>query len=122
MVNDNRDSTQPDDDQVIGVAWYSETEWAKLAETVADPEILEHTYAEWCSAYTDAVQGLRQAGASCHAVPVSVDVASDWCASMGRPFDAKARAAFVAEKLRRSQEGASGEPNQRVEQTGRSAG
>ncbi len=88
--------------QVVGVAWYSEIEWARLKEAANDPEILEDTYGEWCRVYADAVEKLEKAGATCIPVPLLISEVSDWCAKKGRPLDASARAEFVANRVRLS--------------------
>lgn len=52
MANHNRDGAQPDDDQVFGVAWYSETEWAKLVAVAAILRSLKvSTPPEYCAHY-----------------------------------------------------------------------
>ncbi len=93
--------------RVLGVAWYSEAEWAKLKRVAADPEALDDTYEEWRRGHADLVKNLHESGEDHVSVTVLIDEVSDWCAKEGRPLDGAARAEFVARRLRRNM-GASG--------------
>jgi hypothetical protein len=85
---------------LVGVAWYSEIEWAKLKRLAADPEILEDTYEEWCRVYENAVKTIEGEGTRCVPVEVVIDRVAQWCSERGRPLDGSARAEFTALQVR----------------------
>jgi hypothetical protein len=92
--------------EFVGVAWYSEIEWAKLKRLAADPEILEDTYEEWCRVYENAVKTIEREGTRCIPVELRIDEVAQWCSEKGRPLDGAARAEFAALHVRN----ATGEP------------
>jgi len=84
----------------VGIGWYSEEEWNKLAEAVPDPTALDDSWQEWEKSALDAIWMLKEQGI--FAMPVTIRVAElqAWCQAKGRPLDAEARAEYVAQVLR----------------------
>jgi len=92
----------------VGVAWYRDSEWEKLRQLAADPEILEETYAEWTKVYENGIRQLRASGLVPERVEIDVEELRAWCTAQKCPLDGKARAAFATEILsRRSKQGSS---------------
>lgn len=86
---------------VLGVAWYSRAEWARMRKAVPDPEKLEETYEEWESMATATLAQLEATGVTLERVPLEAEEFLAWCRASGRAPDSAARAHFSAEKLRR---------------------
>ncbi len=92
----------------VGVAWYRESEWEKLRQLAADPEMLEETYAEWTKVYEDGIRQLRASGLVPERVEIEVEELRAWCTAQECPLDGNGRAAFATEILsRRSKQGSS---------------
>jgi hypothetical protein len=84
---------------VIGAAWYRMEQWIRLLEIASDRDALESTYTEWeLNAERALIDFVRQ-GVQVRKVDIDVDELLSWCRGKGFPVDAKARAAFTAEKL-----------------------
>ncbi len=90
-----------DSPDALGIAWYSREDWPKLKALAADPGIIEETYDEWLQVAERIRRQLRAQGLEPERVEVKVDALLEWCREEGRPLDAAARSAFVAELLRR---------------------
>lgn len=90
---------------VNGLAWYRAEQWARLLDVAVDRSTLERTHDQWQAVATKALADLARAGVRARKVEVDVDELVEWCRSEGRPIDGAARAAFVAVKLRHSDEG-----------------
>ncbi len=84
---------------VIGAAWYRREQWIRLLEIASDRDALESTYEEWESDAEKALLDFAHRGVQVHKVDIDVDELISWCRANGRSVDAKARAAFTAEKL-----------------------
>ena len=92
----------------VGVAWYRESQWQRLRQLSADPEMLEETYAEWAKVYEDGIRKLRTSGLVPVRVEIDVEELQAWCTAQKCPLDGSARAGFATEVLeRRSKEGSS---------------
>lgn len=85
---------------IVGVAWYSEDQWALVKASSTDSERFEASYSEWLAVGEDALRKLQLAGVT--PVKVLVDAAelAAWCLAQGKPNEASARAQFVSEKMR----------------------
>jgi hypothetical protein len=92
---------KPSSGMRVGVAWYRDSEWEKLRQLAADPEVLEETYAEWTKVYEDAIRQLRASGLVPERVEIDVEELRAWCTAQKCPLDGTARAAFATESLRR---------------------
>ncbi len=88
------------DGEVLGVAWFSAEQWAKLGEIAADADELQ-SYEEWKTNATSALETLVGMGRMVLKVDVEVDALVEWCQSKGRPVNAEARSEYVAFKLRK---------------------
>ncbi|HEV8615420.1 MAG TPA: hypothetical protein VGU22_07980 [Methylomirabilota bacterium] len=86
---------------LVGFAWYRREQWSRLCELVSDRDELDASYDEWLAGAQKALLEMAIAGVSTRRVEIDVDVLARWCRAEGRPFDSAARAAFVADELRR---------------------
>ena len=86
---------------VIGVAWYSPSQWARLREVSADPEQLEQTHREWMAIYERTTRDLAANGLMLRKVPIDVADLEKWCRERKKPIDGSARAEYVLEIVRR---------------------
>ncbi|MEA3377488.1 MAG: hypothetical protein U9R72_14970 [Chloroflexota bacterium] len=90
---------------VVGCAWYRAGQWERLHEIAADSEKLEHTYEEWVDNAERALRGMRESGMGVEKVEVDVEELLAWCQRRGLEVDARARAHYAAEELRRRHQG-----------------
>ena len=90
---------------VVGVAWYSREQWARLREVASDPDSLENTYDEWITVARSTLRELAKAGAVAEKIDVDVEEIVAWCNKHGRPIDGAARSHFAAERLRQKHQG-----------------
>ena len=99
---------------VVGVAWYTEEDWARVKAAATDSERFEATYAEWDSMALKALADIRKTGVNATKFFVSSDELLSWCLLCDMPNNAGSRAEFVSEKLRLQYE-AGAEPCSRVD-------
>ena len=92
-------------DLVTGFAWYRREQWSRLRERASDRDKLDDSYDEWLAGAQKALLEMALAGVPARRVDVDVDALFRWCEAEGRSVDSAARAAFVAEELRRTHEG-----------------
>jgi hypothetical protein len=84
---------------LIGLGWYSETEWARVKATAKDPERFEATFADWIRMTEETLATFRAGGANAVAVLIDADEFSSWCSANAKENDAAARAQFVSQKV-----------------------
>src|SRR5262245_25335480 len=87
---------------MIGVAWYSLAQWARLREVAADPEELDQTYEAWLSTYERTTRDLTAQGMVLRKVPVDVAELEKWCRERKKQIDGRARSEYVSEIVRRA--------------------
>lgn len=90
---------------VTGVAWYRREDWSRLREIASDRAKLDDSYEAWLAGAQKTLLELAVAGVAARRVNVDVDALVRWCRADGRPVDSAARAAFVADQLRRADQG-----------------
>ena len=105
MAKRNREAGVTERKLVTGVAWYRREEWARLREVAADRDKLDESYEEWLAGAQRTLVRLAVAGGPARPVHVDVDALILWCRAENRPVDSAARAAFVAQELRRADQG-----------------
>ena len=84
----------------VGVAWYTEDEWAKVKAAAADAERFESTYAEWIQMASESLANLRATGIIAEKTYVNADAFLAWCMAHNKPNDGASRAEFVSEQGR----------------------
>ena len=52
-------------DMIIGVVWYTTSEWSKTKASATDPERFEETYEEWLQVAKKGAQRVQSARAEC---------------------------------------------------------
>lgn len=85
---------------VVGFAWYSLRDWARLKSVADDPEVLHDTYVEWVKQAETSIATLRSSGVDFRRVPVDMTELERWCLEHKVPNTGKNRARFVGEKTR----------------------
>ena len=89
----------------VGVAWYTEQEWAKVRSAALDSERFESSYSEWVAMAEQALGEMLARGVMAEKCYVKSDALLAWCLAHGRPNNAASRAAFVSEVERTAHEG-----------------
>jgi len=90
---------------VTGVAWYRREDWSRLREIASDRTNLDDSYEAWLAGAQKTLPDLAVAGVAARRVSVDIEALVRWCRAEGRPVDSAARAAFVADQLRRADQG-----------------
>lgn len=85
---------------VTGVCWYTESQWARLKSTAADPERFESTFADWTAMAEKQLLALKKAGIFPVKVLTDPDDFFGWCEETSRCNDASARAEYVSIRMR----------------------
>lgn len=86
---------------LIGVAWFTPEEWAKLRAVAPDADQLQATFAEWQATLEKSLAELRANGVRLQRVPISVSALVAWCDARGRRPDFDARAEYTASEFLR---------------------
>lgn len=89
----------------IGVAWYTEQDWAKVRAAAVDSERFESSYSEWVAMAEHALAEMLARGVVAERCYINSDALLAWCLAHGRRNDAASRAAFVSEVQRQSHAG-----------------
>jgi hypothetical protein len=84
---------------VVGVARYREADWPRIKELFPDADQLHDTYAEWLKFAEESVKRMSRSGLTVEPYTIDLDDFLGWCLVHGCPRDAKARTAYVVEKL-----------------------
>ena len=87
---------------IVGVAWYSPSQWQRLRDVSADPDQLEETHREWVACYERATLELAAQGLKVVKVRVDVSELEQWCRDKNLTIDGAARAQYVLETVQRS--------------------
>jgi hypothetical protein len=90
---------------VTGVAWYRRADWSRLREIASDRANLDDSYEAWLAGAQKTLLELAVAGVAARRVNVDVEALVRRCRAERRPVDSAARAAFVADQLRRANQG-----------------
>ena len=90
---------------VTGVAWYRREDWSRLREIASDRTNLDDSYEAGLAGAQKTLLDLAIAGVAARRVSVDIEALVRWCRAEGRPVDSAARAAFVADQLRRADQG-----------------
>jgi hypothetical protein len=86
---------------LLGVAWYTEEQWARVKARAVDSDLFQATYAEWVKMAEDALAEIRREVGNPIRVYVDADELAAWCLVHGKQNDASARAEFASYKLGR---------------------
>ena len=76
---------------VVGVAWYSPSQWKRLREVSADPNQLEQTHHEWVATYERTTRELAAQGLTVVKAPIAVSELEKWCRERNLTIDGAAR-------------------------------
>jgi hypothetical protein len=84
----------------VGVAWYTEQEWAKVRAAAVDPELLEASYAQWAQMAEQSLAELRSGGVVVEKSYITADNLLAWCVAHNKPNNSASRAEFVSQQER----------------------
>jgi hypothetical protein len=98
---------------IVGIAWYTPEQWARLKLLADDSEALDDTYKAWLKNANGHIRGLKKQGLQLVKVPLDVDEWVAWCQKKGKALDGAARSEFVSRKVSEGFE-ASSPPGQYV--------
>jgi hypothetical protein len=88
----------------VSVAWYTESEWAKVKAAATDPERFEATFDEWLQMAEKSLLNIRAAGIEPSKAYVNAGELLAWCLAHGKQNDSGARAQFVSEQAAKRNE------------------
>ena len=88
------------EDIAVGVAWYTEEQWALVKASAADPSNLEPTYAEWVKMAEEALREIRRGVRHVEKIQIDAGELAAWCLVHGKPNDSSARAEFASHKTK----------------------
>ena len=91
----------PDGPLVVGFAWFDRKQWQRLTEVVEDRNELDDTYEQWQQSALDAVRMIERQGQKVEKVHVEVQSLVSWCKENGLPVNAKSRAEYVTQIIKR---------------------
>ena len=92
----------------LAVAWYRESQWARLRELSADRDKLASTFAGW-RAYAERMsEEMTARGHKLQRIEVDVEKLWAWCRAQGRPLDGPARAEYVTRLAQETAAGSEG--------------
>lgn len=100
LIERLRAKKAPREDIVLGVAWYTEEQWARVKASAVDPENLEPTYPEWVKMAEDAMREIRRGVRNPIKIQIDAGELAAWCLMHGKPNDSSARAEFASHKMR----------------------
>lgn len=89
---------------VTGFGWYRREQWSRLRDVASDRDKLDVSYDRWLAGAQKALIEMALAGVAARRVDVDVEALLQWCQRERRPVDSAARAEFVADELRRTQQ------------------
>jgi hypothetical protein len=95
-----KQSKEPKNRIVIGVAWYRPEQWQRIREISSDRDHLEDTYEEWLSSAEQNLKEINAPGLRLQKVDVDSEQLILWCNIRGLEVNAKARSEYVMEKVR----------------------
>lgn len=89
----------------VGVAWYTEEQWAKVKQNSVDSDRFEDSYDEWVAMAEKARGDMLAVGIVTEKFFISADRLQAWCIAHGKRNDASARSEYVSEALSRGHAG-----------------
>lgn len=100
LIERLRAKRAPREDSVLGVAWYTEEQWARVKSSAADPENLEPTFSEWVKMAEEALREIRRGVRNPIKIQIDAGELVAWCLVHGKASDSSARAEFTSHKMR----------------------
>ena len=83
-------------DMIIGVVWYTASEWAKTKANATDPDRFEETYDGWLEVAELAFKEFRGRGLNVRKSFVNSETLLAWCIAKGKQNNAASRSEYVA--------------------------
>ena len=94
-----KDSTEAQDNLVVGFAWYRPDQCQRVREISADEDDLHDSFIEWLQSAEERFQELRSSGLRVEKVDVHSEELILWCNERGLEINGEARSRYVAERL-----------------------
>jgi len=94
--------TPPASAVVIGVGWYTPSEWERVKATAIDPDVFEDSFSEWESMADDSFALERKRYPNAVKVFIDADELLAWCHLRAQANNSGARSEFVVQKLQAS--------------------
>lgn len=85
----------------LGVCWFQPEQWQQAKMMFVDSATFGEDYPAWRKKATTTVTKLQAEGHKPVKMKINLDEFSSWANEKGLPFDARARAQFMTEKLRK---------------------
>ena len=102
-----KDSTEAQNNMVVGFAWYHPEQWQRVRDISADADALEDSCSEWFQLAEEKVKDLQASGLRVEKVDVHSEKLILWCNERGLEINAQARSRYVAERLSQLERGQS---------------
>ena len=83
-------------DMIIGVVWYTASEWAKTKASATDPDRFEENYEEWLHVAETAFNEFRARGLNVRRSLIKSETLLAWCIAKGKQNTAASRSEYVA--------------------------
>ena len=83
-------------DIIIGVVWYTASEWAKTKASAADPDRFEEKYEEWLQVAEKAFDEFRASSLNVRRSLIKSENLLAWCIAKGKQNTAASRSEYVA--------------------------
>ena len=83
-------------DLVIGVVWYTATEWERTKLNSVDPEKFEETYDDWLMVVEKAIREFGASGLNVQKSFIISQALMAWCIAKGKENNAASRSEYVA--------------------------
>ena len=95
----------PEEEVVVGIAWYRSKQWQRVRDISTDADDLEDTYDDWLRLAEQKLAELTAAGVRVEKVDVDSEELIVWCNERGLEINGHARSSYTAEKLRERDSG-----------------
>lgn len=93
---------------IIGLAWYTKENYAKVVSISKDGHVFARRYEDWLAAAEKQISRFEAQGFTVVKAEIDPETFPAWCAAHGVDVDAKGRTMFgswKAEEFRRSKQG-----------------
>ena len=83
-------------DLIVGVVWYTASEWASTKANATDQEMFEETYEEWLQVAEEALKEFRTQGLKVQRSFITLENLLTWCIAKDKKNNAISRSEYVA--------------------------
>ena len=83
-------------DLIVGVVWYTASEWASTKANATDQERFEDTYEEWLQVAESAFKEFKARGLNVRRSFVNSETLLAWCIAKGKQNNTASRSEYIA--------------------------